>query len=362
MWFLFIALTIIVVVPYALIRGAITSALRPVEDIETTTTSNEPQEVIIKNSKLNLDNIPSWEGEEHKKFEFRPRTFNEFIGQENAKERARTVLRKIRRKMKGHFIIDGIKGHGKTSFVNLIANNLNARVIERIGKQIDEENLEGIIREINESVEEHVILFIDEIDTMNWKMVKLLNPIIESFKINGLRIKPFIFASATINKHILIKNNPDTLDRIATHIKFTRYNSTEIGQILAQYKNQMYATENISSNVIEQISKNCKFNPRTSIGLLEEYVVEKNMNRVLKNCGVIKNGLTERDIQILSILKKSSKALGANCLALKSGMSQNEYLREYEPFLLEYDYVNRTPSRIITDKGKKLLEELHEIK
>ena len=79
----------------------------------------------------------------------------------------------------------------------------------------------------------------------------------------------------------------------------------------------------------------------------------------MKNSKIVKYGLTEFDIQILEALSKSTRAMGANALAQKCKLSQNEYLREFEPFLVEYEYVARVPSRIITEKGKKLLQEIN---
>lgn len=193
---------------------------------------------------------------------------------------------------------------------------------------------------------------------MEWKVIKVLNPIIEQFKISGKKIKPFIFAGATINKHELIKNNPDTLDRIPTHIKFERYNAKEIAQIVSQYQKQLYSQNSVPQEVIEVISNNAKFNPRTSISLLEEFIVENNISKVLHNSNIIKAGLTNIDIRILKILEQVGKRMGANALAMKAKLSQNEYVREYEPFLVEYDYINRIPSRIITEKGKELLKEV----
>jgi len=61
---------------------------------------------------------------------------------------------------------------------------------------------------------------------------------------------------------------------------------------------------------------------------------------------------------LLEILSKAKRPMGANALAMKLGMGQKEYEREYEPFLVEYGYVDRVPSRIITDKGRKFLEKI----
>jgi len=313
---------------------------------------------IIKDPKLAVNKINEYKGEGIRKFEFRPQEWNQFVGQEEAKERAKTIIKKVKKGLKAHFLVDGIKGHGKTTFVELLAKDIDAHLIKRVGKQIDEDGLVDIINEINATDGKPIIFFVDEIDSMDWKVIKILNPIIESFEISGKKIRPFIFAGATINKHILIKNNPDTLDRIPTHIKFKRYNANEIKTILKQYHKQLYKEYTISENVFDELGKNCKFNPRTSIALLEEYIVEEDIQKVLKNCHIIKDGLTEIDIRLLKILSESKRAMGCNSLAQKAGLAQNEYVREFEPYLVEYEYINRVPSRVITEKGLQLLKEV----
>ena len=318
----------------------------------------EPLKVEIKNAQFNTSRITPYKGEEIKKFEFRPQVWEQFIGQLEGKNKAKTIIKKAKRGIKCHFLVDGIKGHGKTTFVELLAKNLNAKLIERVGKQIDEDNLVDIMNEINTSTEKYVVFFIDEMETMDWKVIKILNPIIEQFKINNVRIKPFIFAGATINKHILITNNPDTLDRISTPIKFERYTAEDIEKIIKQYKEQLYPNEKVSNDIIKTISKNCKFNPRTSIALLEDYIVEQSIEKVLRNSKIIKEGLNEIDIEILKALNQSKRALGANALAQRVKLSQKEYITEFEPFLVEYGFVNRVPSRVITEKGKQLLKEI----
>jgi len=327
------------------------------------TALQEAQTVVMKEPSFNVGAIEEYKGEGIKKFEFRPQNFTQFIGQAEAKDKLRTVIKKAQRGIKCHFLIDGIQGHGKTTIVKLFPNELdkqNTKLIYRVGKQIDEDNLVELINEINKSEEKYVILFIDEWDTMDWKVIKVLNPIIESFEIAGKKIKPFIFVGATINKHILLSKNPDTLDRIPTHIKFERYNAGEIAEILTQYKKQLYPQDDVAQEVIETISKNCKFNPRISIGMLEEYIVEKDIQRVLKSSKIIKDGLNSKDIELLQVLSKATRPMGAKALAMKVRLSEKEYITEYEPFLVEYDYVNRVPSRIITEKGKQLLEKLNE--
>jgi len=316
---------------------------------------NLPTEVIIKEGQFDTSLIKEYTGEGLKQFEFRPQTFNQFIGQPEAKERAKTIIKKAQRGLKAHFLIDGIRGHGKTVYCELLAKELNAHILKRTGNQVNINNMVDIINEINMSTNPYVILFIDEIETMDKKLFKTFNPIIESFEIAGKRIKKFIFAGATINKHILLKNNPDTLDRIYTHIKFIRYTDDEITQIINQYVKELYHNEQIEKDTIIAISRNCKYNPRTAIALLEDYIVEKDIYKVLKTWHIVINGLNNKDIQILQILHKSKKPMGANALAMRCGLTQQEYIREFEPYLVEYDYINRVPSRVITEKGKELI-------
>lgn len=136
-----------------------------------------------------------------KKFEFRPTTWEEFIGQEKAKKQCKLLIAKTKKGIRSHALIDGLRGHGKTTLCYLIGNYLNADMIEYIGKQVDENSIPDIIDKINASKSEYPILFIDEIDTMESESIKMLNPIIEQFRFNGKDIKPFLLLGATINKH-----------------------------------------------------------------------------------------------------------------------------------------------------------------
>lgn len=317
-------------------------------------TSDKPQTIILKDPQFDSTKIDTYELPV-KQFEFRPKTWTQFIGQTDGKEQAKIIIEKARRGIRCHCILSAIRGHGKTTFIELLAKSLDAHLIQRIGKQLDEDELLNVVNEINKSSASHVVFFLDEIDTTDWKVLKILNPLIEQFAINGKQIKPFIFCSATINKDTLIKNNPDLLDRIPHHIQFTRYTAQDIEKIITQYAIKLYEKENVPINIIQTISNQCQFNPRTSISLLEDYVIVRDIDKVLRNRRIIKDGLTDIDIKILSTLQASTRAIGANALAQRVGLSQNQYLREYEPFLVEFGYINRVPSRILSEIGKQFL-------
>lgn len=321
--------------------------------------SNKPLEVKLKGDSVNAEQIIEYKGEGLRKFEFRPRNFKEFIGQEEAKDQSRTIIKKIKKGMKGHFYISARQGMGKTAFTSLLANELNAKLINRIGRQLSEtEALIEVVNEINTSEENVVMFYLDECDSMDTKMVKMLNPIIEQFELSGKKIKPFIFACTSINKDIWIKNNPDTLDRIGHHIQFHSYSDKDLINIIRQYKEQLYPEDKVTDEVYNILANSCKYCPRIGLSLLEDYVVEQDIEKVLKNRRIVKDGLTEVDVFVLETLEKAPRAMGANAVALKIGIPQNQYVMEFEPFLFEYGYINRVPSRILTQKGKKFLEEI----
>jgi Holliday junction resolvasome RuvABC ATP-dependent DNA helicase subunit len=296
-----------------------------------------------------------------KTFEFRPTTWAQFIGQEQAKARVPTIKAQFERGMRAHIILSAIRGHGKTSYIELLSKSLGTHLIQRIGHGITLDTLPEIINEINKT-EQPSLLFIDEIDTMAKEMIKLMNPVIESFSISGKQVRPFLFACATINKYMLYKNNPDFLDRIQHHVQFTRYSIEELTQIITQVYQQLYKEEKITAEELTELARNAKFNPRTAINLLEYFVVDHNISNVLKTCCIVKDGLTDTDVKILEFLNSSLKPVGANAIALKVSMSQAEYVNEWESFLYEFGYLDRRPSRVITEKGKQFLQSIGGIK
>ena len=340
-------------------RIATSSFTNREEDTTPDNPSSPSLNVTIKDSQIDTSRIVSYRGKDTKVYEFRPRNFAEFISQEPAKEQAKTIIKKVERGMKGHLFLSARQGMGKTTFIKLLANELHAKIIDRVGRQLsDPDEIINVINEINASKEDNVIFFLDETDSCDKKSIKMLNSIIESFEISGKKIKPFIFAGASINKDVLIKNNPDFLDRIGNQIQFSSYSSENLLTILKQYQKQLYPMDAISDNIFNIIATSCKFCPRIAISLLEDYIVEKNMTKILRNRKIIKDGLTDIDIKILATLADAIRPMGSNAVALRAGLNERQYTFEFEPYLYEMGYINRTPSRVISEKGKLTLREL----
>ncbi len=318
----------------------------------------EPQEIILKEGSFDVSKIKEYKPEvEIKKFIFRPQTFDQFIGQGLNKERILMNIEKIKMGIKTHFFFDAIQGHGKTTMAYLIAKELNAHMIERVGQQVCDEDLVNIINEMNSCKEEYIVLFIDEIDTLNPKICKTFNTMLEDFKVAGKNIKPFIFIGATINKFLVKLRSPDTLDRISTQIRFHRYSKKEIEKIIKQVYNQLFKQYDVPQNAFEVISANCKYSPRISTTMLEDFIVAKDVNKVLEYYEVVKDGLTKTDFKVLQALADNNgKPLGGKALAQRIGINEKDYTEIYEPFLCEFGYMVRGQrGRLLSAKGKEIL-------
>lgn len=320
-------------------------------------TDNDPMKVIIEPNRLDLSKIGGGTAVEIKKFEFRPQEWAQFIGQENAKEQAPIIIEFFKRGMPAHVILTGLQGHGKTSYIELLAKTMKAHLIQRIGNTVTLETLPEIINEINASTDP-CILFVDEIDTMDSEIIKLLNPIVESFKISGKPVNPFIFAGATINLDRITVKNPDFLDRIPFKMQFVRYTIDELKTIGRQFHQQLYKETPVNDEQLTTLANNCKLNPRTIINLMRFLVVDGDVSHTLKVNGIVKDGLTVTDVKILNYLASCKKSVGANSIAMKVAMRQRQYEVSFEPYLFEEGYIIRTPQRMISDKGREFLTSL----
>lgn len=311
--------------------------------------------VTIEPSKLDMEDFGSENLPEAKKFEFRPQTWKQFIGQTEAKDMVPIIIKMFRDTDKSHLLLTGLQGHGKTTYIKLLAKSMGAEIIETIGHAMNtKEAVIEQLRKINKS-EKPCVFFVDEIDTMPTEMIKYMNPIVESFECEGKRVRPFIFACATINLDTIAEKNPDFLDRIDTKINFVHYTIDELKTIASQARIHLYPDAVVSDEQYAILAENCKLNPRRVIVLLKYLVTDGNAQHVLEMQRIVKDGLTKTDLSILQFLAEQKKPVGANVIAMKHAMRQRQYETQYEGYLFEQGYINRVPSRVITDKGREFL-------
>jgi len=293
-------------------------------------------------------------------YRFRPRTLDEYIGQERAKELVRLNLQKIMTIKPVHILISGTQGTGKSTLAYIIANHLSYKIFTYIGGSFTMENLWTFLEESGKTIFP-TILFIDEIHGLPKEMAEFMYPLLEDFllPIGNMKIKPFIFIGATTEKNTLQKKFSPLIDRCGCQINLEHYNPEDIKKILKQYNDQTYK-EIIPEEVYNILCVNTRFNPRNSIALFDDWIVCRDINKVLQAHRIVKQGLTTDDIIVLRhIIDLGNKPIGVEVLSIITQQTKQDYMTLQEPFLIQQGFLSRTSrGRILTSKGEQIVRSL----
>lgn len=311
---------------------------------------DKPTEIVIKPEVLDLSNVQEGKSETL----FRPTSFNEYIGQEKAKERVQCYIDGCKKFNDPfpHLFISAPAGCGKTVFANITANLLDRKFVCTTAGEIKSE--QQLVDKIIEC--ESGILFLDEAHRISNKIGTFLLPILEEWKISGKQIKPFIAIFATTHKGNLSENLSALIQRFLP-IDLENYKEDELVQILKQFIEKQYPNENVDEEIILKIAKNCKFTPRIGLSFLREFIYTKDWERVKHHNNIIQNGLTYRDIKVLKYIQSVDGA-GKSVLAKFLRVEPKTYEFEIEPFLMFKELITVSNKRKLTEKGKLFLQQI----
>ena len=298
------------------------------------------------------------------KFNYRPKFLNEYIGQERAKDLICINLEKIAKIKFVHFLISGTKGCGKSTLANVIVNEIGFEITWHIAGDFTKQALIDFLMKNEESTIPQA-LFVDEIHNLNKQLAEYMYTILEDFilpEAGNPRLKPFIFIGATTDKNLLVKRFAPLVDRCGCDIVLEQYEAKDMKEILKQYNEKVFKLD-IPEEIYDILSKNTRFTPRIALSFFDDYVVTKDINRVLTAHRVIKDSLTTTDIKILQHLGEMNKPVGVEALAMIAGITREDYTYILEPFLIFNNYLTRRArGREITNKGKELLQTIKEEK
>src|SRR5579864_7299762 len=138
----------------------------------------------------------------------RPRSMDEYIGQEQVKSNLLILLEAARQRGEAadHVLLYGPPGLGKTTLANIIARELGVSIHTTSGPAIERP---GDLAAILTNLDERDVLFIDEIHRLNHSVEEILYPAMEDFAIDvmigkgpsarslRLTLKPFTIVGAT---------------------------------------------------------------------------------------------------------------------------------------------------------------------
>jgi holliday junction DNA helicase RuvB len=301
--------------------------------------------------------------EEDKTFEgLRPKTFENFIGQEKIKENLLIHLEAVKKRGEplDHLIFYGPPGLGKTTLANIIANEMGVNLRITSGPAIERP---GDLAAILTNLKKNDIFFIDEIHRLNRVVEEVLYPAMEDFGLDiiigkgpsarsiRLDLPKFTLVGATTR---IGQISSPLRDRFGMLNRLEFYNAKEITQIV-KHAAQVLDIE-IDNAGAEEIGKRSRGTPRIANRLLRrvrDFAQVKGNGKIdqtiaqksLAGLDIDELGLDRIDRRILQTIIKNFSGGPVGVDTLSASIHEEPITIEdvYEPYLLQLGFIERTP-------------------
>ncbi len=299
----------------------------------------------------------------------RPKTFEEYIGQSDAKEQLGIAIAaaRAREECLDHTLILGPPGLGKTTMANIIANEMGVQISSTSGPVIERK---GDLVALLTQMEHGDVLFIDEIHRLNPAIEEILYPAMEDFQVDitigegpaarsiKYDLNPFTLVGATTRTGLLTSPLRDRFG-IVQRLEF--YGEKDLATIVLRSANLLSVDCSIEGAM--EIARRSRGTPRIAnrwlrrvrdfaevrkSGKVDTEVADEALN-MLK---VDANGFDTMDRRILMALiqKFDGGPVGIDSIAAAIGEERDAIEEVYEPFLIQKGFIMRTPrGRVATN-------------